>query len=180
MDVKLFEKYLNLFIQLYKDNQLIVDWRDNRANFKMRKKPETLISGIESNANEEEFIKSVFTIIDITKSLASSSEDSIEWDSEIVDLVKNVILSDENIWGEITAKVLCQNEYIDDIKYEILTKRSIDNPNCILSYSIQLSLDIKGQNDESTDRIIVELTKDELINFKNLLEDIIQKLESIH
>jgi|GEM_PF-7056130 len=174
--IEKFEDYLEIFIQLYNDKKIDINWRDNPMTFRTDVDFGSYLKTIDPTLNEKEFIGSIFRILRISKKITTESENEIKEDQEIIDLVSEKFLYDSDFKSNIASKILTNGNYIDDFNYEVLTKRDKNNPENILGYSALLNIDYKNSTKDK-EKILLELSEEELSVLIDKLQEVKQDIK---
>lgn len=178
MNVNTFKQYLDIFVGLYKEKQILIDLRGNQTIIRSKKELRNILDRINPNIDEEQFVETVFKIIDIAKSITTGTAELLkeEIEDDYIDLVNNYFLQDQSIKNTIATDSLITQDYIGNIEYEILTKRNRQNVSEILGYTLQLKIEIKNST-QDTKRIVCELSKDEVSKLIEILQGAIEDIK---
>lgn len=178
MNVNTFKQYLDIFVGLYKEKQILIDLRGNQTIIRPKEELRNILDRINPNIDEEQFVETVFKIIDIAKSITTGTAELLkeEIEDDYIDLVNNYFLQDQSIKNTIATDSLITQDYIGNIEYEILTKRNRQNVSEILGYTLQLKIEIKNST-QDTKRIVCELSKDEVSKLIEILQGAIEDIK---
>lgn len=178
MNVNTFKQYLDIFVGLYKEKQILIDLRGNQTIIRSKEELRNILDRINPNIDEEQFVETVFKIIDIAKSITTGTAELLkeEIEDDYIDLVNNYFLQDQSIKNTIATDSLITQDYIGNIEYEILTKRNRQNVSEILGYTLQLKIEIKNST-QDTKRIVCELSKDEVSKLIEILQGAIEDIK---
>lgn len=178
MNVNTFKQYLDIFVGLYKEKQILIDLRGNQTIIRSKEELRNILDRINPNIDEEQFVETVFKIIDIAKSITTGTAELLkeEIEDDYIDLVNNYFLQDQSIKNTISTDSLITQDYIGNIEYEILTKRNRQNVSEILGYTLQLKIEIKNST-QDTKRIVCELSKDEVSKLIEILQGAIEDIK---
>lgn len=177
MQIERFQQYLDLFLHFFKEEKLKVNWRENPMTFSTKSSIKDSLKHYDPNLEEQEFIQTIFMILQISKAISIEDEHAIEnIEQEFKELVSEKFLNDLNLKNEVATQILTRGSHIENLKYEILTKRSERNPQHILGYSFLLSIDYKDDS-ENKSKLLLELSSGELSKFIEVLQ---KAREDIH
>lgn len=183
MDNNRFEAYVKVFTDLYSQDKISVKWRKESAGLRLQVNLADELARIDSSFIEEEFLEVAFLVIRVTKEIVIG-ETPEEIDSNKLDIIRKLFLNDPDFIEYIYIQASSKVSVVENIDYEILTKRSEKNPNEIKGYSSLVNLVIGDSYERGDDsnfkRLLVEVTKYELKHTIKTLQNILEELENLN
>lgn len=160
---------------LYDNGKIELVWRRESSGVRSTVELNEELSQLGLNVNEQEFVRVAFDVMRIARAI-SIGEEITDEESALVEAVKEHFLQgNKNLLDFINVHSTSLVGTLDDIDYEILTKRKKSNPKETLSHTVMVKFYVTDtdERDRTTKQIPVELTKGEL-------EDLISLFSSIH
>lgn len=197
MDFKRYLEYVKYISQLLNEKNIEILWRQNNGGLNVKIDLETELPKVNPSFIEEEFIEVTFEVIAISRLIAIDNvldekngykdikNVSKNTDISLIDkiqIIKENFLNDKLI-QYINVQTQSITNVLEDINFDILTKRSRKNPSKVITYSALLSLYIRdghtNVDNEVADKITVELTEQDILNTIDLLNDTLSSMEKI-
>lgn len=176
LNQKNFNDIFELFLELYGNGDLEVDWRKDSTGLRSLIDLDDRLLKKKCDFDKEEFISATFEIIQASRSIALGEKPS-DITEDQKNLILNKFLSNDETVQNIILGSTSNNMVFEDLDYEILTKRSKYDPNNILCYTILLNFNYK--HGESQESINIELTKGQLKKIIKEYETILSHLLKI-
>jgi len=172
-----YNKYVELFAQLYSEGKIDVRWGREIVGFRPLIKIEEIISNLDPSCSEEEFIEVALDSLHILRELALGRKPKDEEKSEIISVA---FLKDQDILDHVRVHTSSFVNTLNNIDYEISTRRNKENPNLVLGYSIILNFLYSNPIDpEENNRFSIELTTKELRQLVKKFTEIIESVEKL-
>ena len=170
-------KYINVLADFLDDGKVEILWKRNGAAFRVNVDLESELSQINEGLSESEFLQTAFDVFQAAKAISHGEKENSNVDEEWANIVsQHFIRNDKDLIDYILIHSTSAAKVLNEIDYEILTKRNKVNPTEVLTHSILINIfvnDVTDKQDESpTDKLSVELTKAEI-------EELMQKCNSI-
>lgn len=181
-----FDKFVNntiIFSQLYKDKQIKPVWGKHRGGIKAEKDIEEILQTIDPNISPDDFISDAFDIMSISRliTLGFSPKDSEQ--KRKFEIVSEKFLTN-SLKEEILINCTSTLSILENIDYQIITKRSKQNAEEIIGNTAILSIRYKDfyKNDYEppTECLNLEVTKSDLYKLKETIEKVIKSLEQLN
>lgn len=182
MEIEVFKEYLYLFKQLYVEEKIEISWSKESAGFKTLFDIDELLP---SNMNKDDFLNASFSIIRAAQNIAVGLLPEDKEEIEQFSLVNEIFLeSNQELISLINIHSSSNLKILDEIDFEILTKRSKTNPNEIISLTTCLNLFVKDlskrEDDNNIHKVSLELSIKEIKYIIETLENTLESLESIN
>ncbi|MFZ3170375.1 MAG: hypothetical protein WA118_00075 [Carboxydocellales bacterium] len=173
-------KYATLFIKLFSEGMVEPKFSKQSTGITANVDLEIEIPKHEASFKTQEFLEVSFSILNLARDIVTKENDYN--DKELASVAQEFLENNPKMREDITIKYLSNLDILQSTEYEIMTKRNRNDIQKIEAYSILLSIEISGKNDEGVIGHAVELTRtdaEKLIqNLENALEEI-KELEKI-
>lgn len=175
---------IKVLSDLYSDQRVEINW--SRGNVSFRAKMDLSEYLASMDIEHDEFVQVAFDALFTARALAIGENVSkAHWDEELLNAVK-VNLLDRN--PSLVHNIVIRNSpvapVLNDIEFEVLTKRSKSVPEDVLMYSGLLHLFIKDNftNSEETtgSTVSIELTKTDIENLIGSLQKLTSQIDALN
>ncbi|EJQ20144.1 hypothetical protein [Bacillus cereus] len=177
MNKETFPELISLFSKLYFSDDILVTW-GQEATLKLSPNVDTELEKLNFNITKEDFVNECFKIISLATKLASGNTEILHEKKE-APLVNEYLLTNKELLQHINVQTTSNIQVIEDIDYELLTKRYKENIQDILGYSIAISLDTNNKEKTDRNRLNIELSKTDAKNLIELLNKALVDVESL-
>ncbi|WP_141434402.1 hypothetical protein [Bacillus sp. 03113] len=193
MEINKYIEYVKYFSYLFNEKDISVMWRQKNVGINFSIDIESELPKINSSFNEKEFMEISFEILSLSRLISrrefldddlrevNDKTEDIKFLDKI-DIISEYFLNDDLI-QYINVQTQSITNVLDEVDYEILTKRSKKTPEEIISHSLLLRLSVRDnyskEDQDNVERITVELTKSEVEKTIELLNEALSSLEKI-
>lgn len=158
-----------------------IDWGKSNQGLKLSKTAKEKLKESEYPITEEEFAEISFEIIYICIALSAGTINIMEFEESKVDIVKSNFLTDD-LKDEINIKTSSSSKVVEEFNYQILTKRNVNNPEDIITYSILLEIlsnepRLSTRDSKYLDNINLEVSEKQL---RDLIKTLTQIIDNVH
>lgn len=183
MGEEIFIESVKLFNELYKNKDIIVVWRRNKIELKVKTDLNKKLKEMNTELSEEKFIENTFEIIHICKlnALGININNEEEIDPFKYDIIKQHLLN-KDFLDELNIQLTSTANLIDETDFEILTKRSKENTSNIITHTVLLNLFARNtftEEGNSLKLVNIELSKKQLNELVEKLKNVIEDLEKL-
>ncbi|HET7626931.1 MAG TPA: hypothetical protein VFK44_00965 [Bacillales bacterium] len=178
MDLERFMSYFDTLFTFYASNQISIRWKRNAMGIISSVDLESELKQADSSFSEEEFLDVAFETLSLVKSIVM--EEPISAAQEKIEAVEKTFLKDKKDREFIYIQCSTNLNSIDEIDYEVLTKRNENNFNNVAAYSSLLNIkysDPDISRTESPNKLVVELSRKEI---EVLIKDFQKILETLN
>lgn len=183
MQIDKYTSYVKLFTQYFKEGAIEVKWSREQVALSPKVNLETRLNSLNEEYDEKEFLKVAFEILRTARTVAKGEIPEKIGEDEL-NVISEYFLSEPGIKEFVLIRTESNVGLLKELNYEILTKRNKKTPTEILGYSTLLSINYSnnlGDSDSySEDRIVLEVTKEEIEILISGLQDALDTFKKIN
>ena len=176
MDISRKIAYAKVFSDLISNGNLTIKSNQSSAYLRTEIKLNKEVKKYDDSFEEKEFLRVAFAIVNTIRGIVLKDEQRL--DEDLIEIAEELMSNIQGLREEMLIKSSSNLELLDEINYEILTKRDKDEIHKVDFYSVLLNINTIKTKDKSNS-LTVELTRNEINKIIVMLQKSLEEINNL-